>query len=48
VFGAGLAAEKAGDADGAAAHYQALLKMCEDTDDPARDALVHARQFAAR
>jgi hypothetical protein len=47
LFGAGLAAEKAGDTAGAALHYQALLAMCEGADEPARDALVHARAFIA-
>jgi hypothetical protein len=44
-FGAGLAAERAGDAADAAAHYRTLLKMCEGADQPGRDSLQHARTF---
>ena len=44
-FGAGIAAERAGDAAGAAAHYRALAAMCEGADDPGREALQHARAF---
>jgi hypothetical protein len=48
LYGAGLAAEKAGDAASATRYYKALLAMCEGADEPARDALVHARAFVAR
>jgi tetratricopeptide (TPR) repeat protein len=44
-YGAGLAAERAGDRAGAAAHYRALVSMCEGADQPERDALKHARAF---
>jgi tetratricopeptide (TPR) repeat protein len=42
-FGAGLAAERAGDPGGAAAHYRALLAMCDGAEAPGRDILQHAR-----
>ncbi len=44
-FGAGTAAERAGDAAGAALHYRALVAMCEGADEPGREALQHARAF---
>ena len=45
VYGAGLAAEKAGDRDGARAHYQALASMVAA--DATRAEVVQARAFLA-
>jgi hypothetical protein len=44
-YGAGLAAERAGDKAGASAHYRALVSMCDGADQPEREALQHARDF---
>jgi hypothetical protein len=46
LYGAGLAAEKAGDRDGARAHYQALAAMA--VKDATRPEVVQARAFLAR
>jgi tetratricopeptide (TPR) repeat protein len=45
VYGAGLAAERAGDRDGARAHYQALSSMVAL--DATRPEVVQARAFLA-
>jgi Tetratricopeptide repeat len=47
-FGAGLAAERAGDLEGASVHYRALVDICEKADQPGREALQHARAFLAK
>jgi hypothetical protein len=47
-FGAGLAAEQAGDHEGARVHYQSLVDMCEKADTPGRESLQHARAFLAK
>jgi len=46
-FGAGLAAERAGDLAGARSHYRALMTMCDHADVPGRDALQHARTLVS-
>jgi tetratricopeptide (TPR) repeat protein len=43
-FGAGLAAERAGDRTASLAHYRTLLAMCDQADQPGREALQHARE----
>jgi len=47
-FGAGLAAERAGDEEGARVHYRTLVDICEKADSPGRDSLQHARTFLAK
>jgi hypothetical protein len=47
-FGAGLAAERAGDTEAAAVHYRALVDICEKADRPGRESLQHARAFLAK
>jgi tetratricopeptide (TPR) repeat protein len=47
-FGAGLAAERAGDMEGASVHYRALVGNCEKADAPGRESLQHARAFLAK
>jgi tetratricopeptide (TPR) repeat protein len=46
-YGAGLAAEKAGDLSAAREHFQSLVEICEKADTPGRDSLQHARAFLA-
>jgi tetratricopeptide (TPR) repeat protein len=46
--GAGLAAERAGDTEGASAHYRTLVDNCEKADTPGRESLQHARAFLAK
>lgn len=46
LYGAGLAAERAGNAPAARAYYQALVKQTAKSDTP-REGLVHARTLAA-
>jgi hypothetical protein len=45
VYGAGRAAESAGDAAKARTYYAQLVKMCERGDPQGRPELAHARQF---
>jgi tetratricopeptide (TPR) repeat protein len=45
VYGAGRAAESAGDAAKARTYYAQLVKICERGDQPGRSELAHARQF---
>ena len=47
VYGAGRAAESAGDAAKARTYYAQLLKICERGDQQGRAELAHARQFTA-
>ncbi len=42
-YGAGLAAERAGDPTAAAAHYRTLVAQCAPVTAPSRDALRHAQ-----
>ncbi len=44
-FGAGLAAERSGDLEGAGVHYRTLLEICQPADKPGRQSLQHARAF---
>ena len=44
-FGAGLAAERSGDLEGAGVHYRTLLEICKPADKPGRQSLQHARAF---
>lgn len=46
IYGAGRAAESAGDAAKARSYYAQLLKMCERGDQQGRPELAHARQFS--
>ena len=46
LYGAGLAAEKSGDREGARAHYQALAQMAAA--DATRPEVAHARAFLAQ
>jgi hypothetical protein len=47
-YGAGLAAERAGDQEGASVHYRALVDICEKADSPGREPLQHARAFLGK
>ena len=47
-FGAGLAAERAGDMEGASVHYRSLVNICEKADSPGREPLQHANAFLAK
>ena len=46
VYGAGHAAELAGNKQKAQTYYAQLTKICERGDKPDRTALAHARTFA--
>ena len=48
IYGAGLAAELAGDRDKAATFYRQLLGICEHADADARTELTHAREFVGQ
>jgi hypothetical protein len=48
VYGAGLAAERAGNKQKARTYYAQLLKICERGDRPGRPELARARAFAAK
>ena len=48
VYGAGRAAEAAGDRAKATQYYGDLVDMCRDADQPARPELTAARKFLGR
>jgi tetratricopeptide (TPR) repeat protein len=47
VYGAGIAAERAGSREKARAYYTQLVKICERGDQPGRPELDHARAYVA-
>jgi len=45
LYGAGRAAQLAGDREKATSHFQQLLKVCAQADKPERAEIVEARRF---